>query len=253
MNSVIIKKQKNGFSYVKYFLFTYFKKYSLFEENLKKDVLYIPCKKTLKNSYLKAICVFLKNKGINAVLTFDEDIKRVLKYNFSVIDGINIYRAIFNNILDFIASQKLYEYEVVFLSDNIKEIKELAEKCVKKVKNISVLTKKPYLYESLKNLMIKKYGVTINIRTKKEKLKKKNKIYINAGANRAFDKSTFKNVGILDIYNVYEGAYNEIILYPDKKAKEYTKLLKCPYNLPLAEFLYGEKIPEDLKIVNIKK
>lgn len=253
MKRIIVKKQKEGFSYIKYVLFTYFKKYSLFDEFLKKDVLFIPYKKRLKSAYLKAICVFLKSKGTKEILALDEDVKNVLKYNFSVINGENIYSAIFNNILDFLASGKLYEYEVIFLSDNIKEIKKLSEKCVKNVKNISILTEKPYLYESLKDLMIQKYGVTLNIRTRKEKLKKKNKIYVNAGFHRVFEKGTFNNVNILDIYNVYEGGYNEIILYPDKKAKEYTNLLKCPYNQALAEFLYGEKIPDDLKIVNIKK
>ena len=253
MKRIIVTKQKEGFSFIKYILFTYFKKNSLYEENLKNDILFIPYKKRLKTAYLKAICVFLKSKGIKEILTFDRDIKEVFKYNFSVIDGKNIYCAIFNNILDFMASGRLYEYEVVFLSDNIKEIRYFSEKCVKKVKNISILTEKPYLYESLKDLMMQKYGVTLNIRTKKEKLKKKNKIYVNSGPNRVFDKSAFNNVNILDIYNVYECVYNEIILYPDKKAKEYTKLLKCPYNLALAEFLYGEKIPDNLKIVNIKK
>lgn len=253
MKRIVVKKQKERFSLLKYVMFTYFKKYSLFDEFLKKDVLFIPYKKRLKSAYLKAICVFLKSKGIKEILTYDQEIKEVFKYNFSVINGKNIYCAIFNDILDFMASGRLYEYEVVFLSDNIKEIRELSEKCVKKVKNISILTEKPYLYESLKDLMIQKYGVTLNIRTKNEKLKKKNKIYVNSGPNRVFDKSTFNNVNLLDIYNVYECGYNEIILYPDKKAKEYTKLLKCPYNLALAEFLYGEKVPDNLKVVNIKK
>ena len=253
MKKIILLKQKEKFSYIKYFLFTYFKKYSLYDKYIEKDIFKIPCKKRLKRAYLKALCQFLKNKNITHILTFDEEIKEALRNNFSIIIGKNIYRTIFLDILNFLSENMLYEYEVIFISDNIKEIKELMEKCAKSVKNVSVLTQKPYLFESLKDLMLSKYGMTLNIRTKKEKLKKNHKIYVNTGANRIFEKSMFKNVNMIDIYNVYEGAYNEIILCATPEVKEYTKQLKCPYLLPLAEFLYGEKKDKNLKIVNIKK
>lgn len=253
MKKIILSKQKESFSYIKYFMFTYLKKYSLYNKYIKGDILFVPYKKRLKYAYLKAICEFLKSKNITHILTFDEDIKEGLRNNFSIIIGKNIYRAIFLDILNYTAKEKLYEYDIIFISDNIKEIKELMEKCVKRVRNVSVLTEKPYLFESLKDLMLSKYGVTLNIRTKKEKLKKNNKIYVNSGANRIFEKSMFKNVNMIDIYNVYEGAYNEIILCATPRSKEYTKRLKCPYLLPLAEFLYGDRIDENVKIVNIKK
>ena len=93
----------------------------------------------------------------------------------------------------------------------------------------------------------------LNIKVKKEKLKKNNKIYVNAGGMRVFDKSLFKNVNLIDIYSVYEGGLNEIIFENNNLSKEYTKLLKCPYSAALADFLEQEKSEEKLKIVNIKK
>ena len=105
----------------------------------------------------------------------------------------------------------------------------------------------------MNDFLLSKYGVKLNIRTKKEKLKKHNKIYINCGSNRVFEKNFFKNVNMLDIYNVYEGVFNTIILEATAKEKEYTKALKCPYSLALAEFLYGTQNVKKVKIVNIKK
>ena len=253
MEKIIIVKDKKRLSFIKYFIFTYLKCSKIFEKNLRGDILYIPYKKRLKKPYITAIEKFLKKKQIKEILPLEEEFKGCFNNYFRVINGINIYRTIFCDVLNFFAKNNLYEYEIVFISDNLKEIKELAQKCVKKVKSISVLTQKPFLYESMSDFFLSKYGVNLNIKEKKDKLKKNKKIYINAGANRVFEKNTFNNVNLIDIYNVYEGAYHDIILESTQKSKHYTKLLKCPYNAALAEFINEQKNAKNIKIVNIKK
>ncbi len=253
MNKIILKLSKENFSYIKYFLFTYFKRDKIYEKFIEKNVFFIPFKKSLKSAYLKALIRFLKRKNIEKILPLDEEIKESLRKDFSVINGKNIYRTIFCDVLVFMSENKLFNYEIIFISDNIAEIKKQAESCVKKVKSISVLTNKPYLYDSMRDYFLEKYGVMINIRTKKEKLKKHNKIYVNAGAVKVYEKSVFKNVNLLDIYNVYEGGYRHIILENNSYSKEYTNLLKCAHTAALAEFLEEENEVKSLKIVNIKK
>lgn len=250
---MILKLCENNFSFFKYFLFTYFKMDKIYEKNIENNVFLIPFKKTLKHRYLLALTRFLKRKKIDEICVIDDLLKDELRNSFSIINGKNIYRTIFCDILNFMSENKLYNYEIIFVSDNINEIKNLAQKCVKNVKTISVLTQKPYLYESMRDFFLQKYGVMLNIKGKKDKLKKHNKIYVNCGANKIYDKTTFKNVNILDIYNVYEGAYRHIILDAEGEAKKITKLLKCPYSLALAEFLNGVKKEKNYKIVNIKK
>ncbi len=253
MNKVILKLSKDNFSFFKYILFTYFKCDKIYEKNVEKNVFFIPFKKRLKPAYLRALVRFLKNKNIDKILILDDEIKDCFKKEFSIINGKNIYSAIFCDVLDFIAEGKIHDYEIIFISDNIAEIKKQAESCIKKVKNISVLTNKPYLYESMRDYFLEKYGVMMNIRTKKEKLKKHNKIYVNAGSVRAYEKTAFKNVILLDIYNVYEGGYSHIIFENNSVSKEYTNLLKCAHSAGLAEFLEEENEIKKLKIVNIKK
>lgn len=251
--NIILKKSKENFSYIRYFMFIYLKKYRVYEKNIKNDILFIPYKKRLNSRYLKALVEFLRSKNTEKFMTFDEDIKNEFKKYFSVIYGKNIYNTIFYDILNFMSKNKLYEYEIIFISDNIKEIKNLIDKCVKNVKAISVFTQKPHLYESMQDYTISKYGVLLNIKTKKDKIKKHNKIYVNCGHSEVFDKGMFKNVNLLDIYNVYENSFSSIILESTAKEKEYTKVLECPYSLALAEFLYGNESDKKYKIVNIKK
>ena len=253
MKKIILTKTKNDFSYIRYFMFLYFKKYNLYKKYIKENIFFIPYKKRLNNRYLQRIKEFMKYEKITDFFTYEEEIKSYFKNYFCVIYGKNIYRDIFCDIINFMTKEKSYEYELIFISDNIKEIKILAEKTVKKVKSISVLTQKPFLYESMKDYFFFKYGVLLNIKTKKEKLKKHNKLYINCGANRTFDKNSFAGVNILDIYNVYEGAYKTIILESKGKEKEYTNLLKCPYLIGLAEFLHDGKQGKKYKIADIKK
>lgn len=251
--NIILKKSKNNFSYIKYFLFTYLKKYSVYEKYIDENVFFIPYKKTLKKRYFKALCEFLKRKNTDKILVVEEDIKKEFKKYFSVINGKNIYNTIFCDILNFMSKNRLFEYEIIFVSDNIKEIKNMIEKCIKKVKGVGILTKKPELYESMKEFTLSKYGVVLNIKKNNEKLKKHNKIYVNCGNIKVFDESFFKNVTMLDFYNVYEGAQNKIILEQNQKEKELTKKLNVPYTIDIAEFLYEKINEKEYKIVNIKK
>ena len=247
------KKSEENFSYIKYFVFTYLKKYSVYEKYIDENLFFIPYKKRIKPRYLKAISEFLRQKNTEKILAVDEDIKNELKKYFSVINGKNIYNAIFFDILNFLAKNRLFEYEIIFVSDNIKEIKSMIEKCIKNVGGVGILTKKEYLYESIREFTLFKYGVMLNIKKNNEKLKKHNKIYVNCGSSATFSKSFFKNVNMLDIYNVYDGAYNKIILESNREEKELIKRLNCPYSLDIAEFLYGNKRDKKYKIVNIKK
>ena len=105
----------------------------------------------------------------------------------------------------------------------------------------------------MSDFFLSKYGINLNIKEKKDKLKKNKKIYVNAGANKVFEKNTFNNVNLIDIYNVYDGAYHDIILESTRKSKYYTKHLKSPYKVALAEFINEEKKGKNIKIVNIKK
>jgi len=251
--NIILKKSKNNFSYIKYFLFTYLKKYSVYEKYIDENVFFIPYKKTLKKRYFKALCEFLKRKNTDKILVVEEDIKKEFKKYFSVINGKNIYNTIFNDALNFLAKNRLFEYEIIFVSDNIKEIKKLIEKCIKKVAGVGILTKRPELYESMEEFTLSKYGVVLNIKKHNEKLKKHNKIYVNCGGSLVYPEGFFKNVNMLDFYKVYEGAYNKIILEQKQQEKELTKKLNCPYSLDIAEFLYGNKDDKTYKIVNIKK
>lgn len=250
---LILVKNKKSFSYLRYFLFTYFKNYSVYDKFIEDDIFYIPFKKRLSDAYLNALKTYLKTKNMQLFLSFDEEIKKEFKKVFSTINIINIYNTIFLDVLKFFTKNNLYEYEIIFVSDNIKEIKDLIDKCIKNVKSVSVLTEKPYLYESMKDYVFLKYGVLLNVKSKKEKLKKHNKIYVNCGYIRVFDKNLFKNVNMIDVFDVYEGVINSIILEANQKEKEYARKLDCPYSLALAEFLYGEEKEKKYKIVNIKK
>ena len=253
MNKIILKLSEERFNFFKYILFTYLKCNKIYDKNIEKNVFFVPFKKTLKSAYIRALSRFLKGKNIKEIMCVEKGIKKHFQTEFSIINGINIYRTIFCDVLNFVSNNKLFDYEIIFISDNIKEIKFLAEKCVKNVKTLSVLTNKPYLYESMRDYFFEKYGVMLNIKVKKDKLKKHNKIYVNAGGMIVFDKALFKNINLIDIYGVYEGGFNEIIFENNKLSKEYTKLLKCPYCAALADFLEQDKSGEKIKIVNIKK
>ena len=251
--NIILKKSKNNFSYIRYFLFTYLKIYRVYEKYFDEKVFYIPYKKELNLRYFERLKEFLRSKKVIKILPLDKDLKEYFKKYFSVIYGKYIYNTIFCDILNFLAHNRLFEYEIIFISDNVKEIKEKIEKCIKKCEAVSVLTDKPSLYESLKEYTLYKYGVVLNIKTKKEKLKKKNKIYVNSGHSMNFDKGFFKNVNLLDIYCVYDGAYNNIILECDKEEKDFTKSLDCQFSLGIAEFLYGKEYEKKFKIKALKK
>lgn len=251
--NIILKKSEENFSYIKYFIFTYLKKYSVYEKYIDENIFFIPYKKMIKPRYIKALKEFLKNKKTEKILAVDEDIKKEFKKYFRAINGKNIYNTIFCDILNFLAKERLFEYEIIFVSDNIKEIKSLTEKCIKKAAGVGIITKRPELYESMREFTLSKYGVVLNIKKSNEKLKKHNKIYVNCGSSAVFSKSFFKNVNMLDIYNVYESAYNKIILESGQKEKEFTKRLNCPYSPDIAEFLYGNERDKKYKIVNIKK
>lgn len=251
--NIILKKSKNNFSHIRYFLFTYFKIYSVYEKYYNENVFFIPYKKTLSLRYLERLKEFLRKKETVKILPLDEDIKEYFKKYFSVIYGKNIYNTIFCDVLKFLSNNRLFEYEIIFISDNVKEIKNKIEDCIKYVLSVSVLTDKPNLYESMKEYTLYKYGVALNIKTKKEKLKKKNKIYVNCGHSPVFDKSFFKNVNLLDIYGVYEGGYKNIILDANSKEKEFAKSLDCPFSHRIAEFLYGKECEKKYKLLSIKK
>lgn len=251
--NIILKKSKNNFSYIRYFLFTYLKIYSVYEKYFNENIFYIPYKKTLKIRYFERLKEFLRKKEVIKILALDDDIKEHFKKYFSVIYGKYIYNTIINDVLNFLADGRLFEYEIIFISDNLKEIKVMIEKCVKNVKSVSVLTRNSNLYDSLKEFTLYKYGTELNIRTKKEKLKKKNKIYINCGHNLVFEKSFFKNVNMLDIYGVYEGVYKNIILEAKESEKEFIKPLECEFSIGIAEFLYGKECNKNFKIKAVKK
>ena len=72
MNKIIIKKCENNFSYIRYFIFTYIKKYSVYEKYIEEDIFYLPYKKRLNKAYLKALVEFLKKKNISVFLSFDK-------------------------------------------------------------------------------------------------------------------------------------------------------------------------------------
>jgi len=256
MNKILAYTKKENFSYILYFLFTYLKIDKAYKKYLNENIFEIPYKKSIKQRYIEALKRFLRKNNISKICFFKNEKKEIIeefKISFSIINGKKIYSAIFKDILLYLSQNMLHEYEVIFISDNLKEISEMARKCVKNVKNISVLTEKPYLYESIKDEFFKKYGISINTKTKKDKLKKHNKIYVNCGANKVFPENTFKNVNIIDIYNVYEGAYNEIILCAEGNIKKYINELKTPLNLRCAEFFEDEKNVKKYKIANIKK
>lgn len=251
--NIILKKSKNNFSYIRYFLFTYLKIYRVYEKYFNKNIFYIPYRKTLSLRYFERIKEFLRKKEVIKILPLDKDVKECFKKYFSVIYGKYIYNTIFYDVLNFLAQDRLFEYEIIFISDNVKEIKEKLEKCIKKCAAVSVITEKPSLYDSLKEYTLYKYGVLLNIKTKKEKLKKKNKIYVNCGHSIYFDKSFFKNVTLLDIYGIYEGAYNNIILEANKEEKDFIKPLECDFSHNIAEFLYGKEFKKKFKIKAVKK
>ena len=251
--NIILKKKSENFSYIRYFLFVYFKRYGLYKKYIDENVFFIPYKNTIKPRYLVTLKEFLQREGTDKIIALDEDISSYFKKCFSVIYGKNIYNTIFCDALNFLSNGRLFEYEIVFVSDNLKEIKNLIEKCAKKVKAISVLTQKPKLYENLAEFTLYKYGIELNIKTKKEKLKKNKKIYINCGHTEAFEKSFFKNVNMLDIFNVYEGVYKKIILEANEKEKEFIKPLNSAFSHDLAEFLYKKETTKKFKIVSIKK
>lgn len=258
------------YSKLDFFLFRYFGIKRLFKKMKKScggiNLFYIPIhekmKESYKEKYFQSVCRYLRGQGIKEVCfdtIKDTLLQESLKKEFQIVSGVYIFYTLFQDILQFLVKKrgfKLHECEIAFISNKPEQVEKYLLKCIKTVKSICVFTTDPARFESLVQKTRDTYGLFLKVHGKKEKVKKYNKIYINLEEFRIFDKAFFKYVHCLDIYNVYESAYNDVLLHYKTEADDFLKKNKIKKNLCFTDYLIKTGFifkQNHNKIVNIRK
>ncbi len=221
-----------------------------------------------KTRYLTKIIGFLKKKGIEKVYfehTVDKDISKFIKQNFFICQGSELFFGFFPKILKQFICKKGYkpeECELIFISNNAKKVREYLLKCYKIVKKISIFTTNPASFSNVAAELQETYGMFLEIKGQNDTIKKYKTICINLEEERIVNKEFFKKTFLLDIYGLYQNAYQTILfLCKDKKTTTNQKksLTRLEYELkyrengavtPSYEMWDNEKA---VKIINITK
>lgn len=279
METCFIMEEKKV-SKPEFFLFYYFGWKKLLKKNtyLKENMclLKIPLpeftKEEKKKRYFLKVMRYLKKKNVKKLYINhiqDNQLKCILKKEFPVFYGKELFSAYFSDILKFFITKKGYRSEsceIIFISNYPKVVREYILQCYKNVKNISIFTTNGTLFQALIDEFREKYGMFIQKKGKNDKVKKHNKIYVNLDAERIVDSAFFKDANILDIYDIYKNAINEILFSYKIKDNSFLKENKIVKNIPFTEYYAkalckekdGKKMIDFLKekhykIVNIKK
>ena len=209
-------------------------------------------RKKQKRKYIKNLNKYIKEKGIKNIY-----------YNYNKIGFLHkeIFIENFNKIIDFFSKKKnikLTDSEIVFIVNKPECAREFILKCYKKIKKFSVITSYPGAFEFLKDELLEKYGIFLNIAGNNEKVKKLNKIYINCEEENVLNKDYFVNANLIDIYNIYNKGYYNIEVFFKSDDDNFIKEKKIKKNLSFAAFyteslkIKGFKEYEEIKIINIK-
>lgn len=270
----------DDYSKLEIFLFCFFGYRRLLKNKIIKrnnmNMIKIPLppkmKEKHKKRYFTKLCRYYHEINVKNICFHnlnDDLLKYYIKTEFQMISGSMVFYEIFLDIISFFAAKKGYnlnECELIFISNYPKEVHKLILKCFKYVKNISVYTTNPRKFENLSNELRNQYGIFIEIKNGKNKVRKYNKIYINCEADRIVDEASFQSVNLIDIYKVYKGGFHDVLLSYKTKEDRFIKENNIVKNLCFTEYyiktLYTniEKNTiknflkeNDYKIVNIKK
>ena len=220
----------------------------------------IPIFKRKKN-YIK-ICKYLKKKGVKNII-FSQQCDKYLLYNlkrmFYYTNGEEAFYNAFLSILSFFAKKKeipLKESKIVFISNQPKKTEKLIKKIHKKVKEIKIYTEKKETFEKLAENITKEYGIYIKICGKDMKPQKYQHIYINIEEKRFLKEDFFINCNIIDIYNIYQGGYRDILFYYKTPYDVFLKEYKIEKRLQITSYFMEKEIvkkEKNYKIINIFK
>lgn len=272
-NCFIKKHEKNKKFYCLYF---YFIGYLLTFHKIKKEnikILKIPTAsdfhKSFQIKYANRICKLLHRHHVkNICIEQIEDgvLQDYLKREFTIFYGREIFIDIFPEVLKFFTKKKGYslnECELVFIANYPEDIVQYLEKCKKMVKNISVFTNNKENFEKITNHFLKNYGIHMHLLGENDKIKKHQRIYINCEPIKIVKETFFESVFLIDIFNIYKGAFSKIILFYKTEDDKFLKENEVIKNLSFTSFYVKEKggkadihaflKNKNFKIMNIKK
>lgn len=214
-----------------------------------------------KRDYTRA-CYKIKKKGIKKVCYpyfKDKILEYYIKQEFKIYQGESILSEIFPEVLSFIAKKKnigLSDCHLVFIGNRPDITEKYINKICRIVRRISLLTTKPYLFSNIIKKYQEDYGIFIDIKGKDDKVKKYRYIYVNLDHKKVFREDLFRNANLLDIYKIYKGSFQQIVLEFMTESEAMIDKYQIIKNISFAEFIRenNQNISEnDYKIVNIEK
>lgn len=236
----------------------FFKKYLCHTDEI--DIFCVPL--IQKERYYKKVCKYLKQIDVKKVYTSidkNNPFALYLQKEFRYMVPEQVFSLFFEEVLVFFAQKKgieLKECTLSFICNDAVTAETFVSQIYKKVKGISIYTSQAEKFTALYKKWREKCGMEIEIKGQDDKVKKYNHIYINLEKEKIFKESFFMNTNCIDIYNLYKGIYNEIIMRFKTASEACIKEHKIIKNLTFTEY-YMQKnsnfIKKHYKIVNIKK
>lgn len=263
MESIYIKEKENCTRKEIFFLKLFcgkrnFKKYLFHTEEI--DVLCIPF--IPKERYYKKISNYLKKLNVKKVYTSikkDNPFVLYMKKEFTYMEPDETLSLFFKEIISFFAHKKgieLKECTLSFICNDVLLAEKILSQIYKEVKGISIYTKEKEKFTALHKKWRETCGMDLEIKGKDDKVKKYNHIYINLEKELLFQENFFMNTNCIDIYHLYKGAYNEIIMRFKTASEACIKEHKIIKNFTFTDY-YMQKnnnlSKKHYKIVNIKK
>lgn len=263
MESIYIKEKENCTRKEIFFLKffggkRFFKKYFFHTDEI--DIFCVPL--IHKEKYYKKVCKYLKEKKVKKVYTpIDKNnpFALYMKKEFTYMVPEQALSLFFEEVLAFFAQKKGIELKdciLSFICNDVILVEKFLSQIYKKVKGISIYTNQAEKFTSLHKKWREKCGMEIEIKGQDDKVKKYNHIYINLEKEKIFKETFFMNANCIDIYRLYKGTYNEILMHFKTASEAYIKEHKIIKNLTFTEY-YMQKndkfSKKHYKIVNIKK
>lgn len=171
----------------------------------------------LQKLYFKKLCKFFHNMNIRNICAYNIKnpiLAHKLRTEFYILKGISVFYDAFYDILERFSKKigySLKECELVLISNYPREVRQYILKIIKHVKSIVVYTTKPDKFTNMIEDIKNQYGIYITLKSKEDRAKKYNKIYVNIEPTPIFKESFFQSVHIIDIYKFYKGAFQDVI------------------------------------------
>lgn len=226
----------------------------------------------LKKLYFKKLCNFFHKMHIRNICAYnikDALLAYELRNEFNILKGISVFYDHFYDILKRFSQKMGYplqECELVLISNYPKEAQQYILKMIKDVKSIAIFTTKPDHFKNMVEEIKNQYGIYITLKNQDDKVKKCKKVYINLEPTPIFKESFFQSVHMIDLYQLYQGAFQDVIFSYNTVEEDVIKKNKIIKNLCFTEYykkLYNASEIEEnttkilnhhqYKIVNIVK